>query len=180
MFSLMSANKKNIKCLSITILFLIIILIVLIVCLCLCKTKNDSIVIKEPLVTQKYNELFGSNGMSGTTISSPDTITITQGGGFEWTMVSDTDGVVDKREKHFPTLTIKQGTIVNFVGKVEKSHSFSVKSKDSGTVVVGPSELADSAAGAVYNFTWTASNAGTFEYFCAPHESFMKGTIIVV
>ena len=179
MVSLMSANKKNIKCLTITILFLIIILIVLIVCLCLCKTKNDSI-IKEPFVKQKYNELFGSGGISGGTTSSQDTITITQAGGFKWTMVSDVGGVVDSRKEHFPTLTIKKGTIVNFVGKVEKSHSFSVKSSDSGTVVVGPSELADSDAGVEYGFTWTASNAGMFEYFCAPHESFMKGTIIVV
>ena len=34
------------------------------------------------------------------------------------------------------------------------------------TVVVGQSDLADSAAGVEYDFTWTASNAGTVEYFC--------------
>ena len=178
MFSLISANKKNIKCLSITILFLIIIIIILLVCLCLCKSKNDAI-IKEPLVKQKYKELFASSGMTDRTTSSPDTITITQSGGFQWTMESDTDGVVDRNEEHFPTLTIKKGAVVNFVGKVEKSHSFSVKTKDN-VVVVGPSELADSAAGVEYDFTWTASNTGTFEYFCEPHESFMKGNIIVV
>ena len=177
MFSLISANKKNIKCLSISIIVLVIIIIILI--LCLCKTKNDFI-IKEHFVKQKYNELFGSNGMSRGTTSSPDTITITQEGGFQWTMASDAEGVVDSTVEHFPTITIKQGTIVHFVGKVEKSHSFSVKSIDSGAVVVGPSELADSAAGVEYGFTWTASRTGTFVYFCEPHESFMKGTIIVV
>ena len=111
---------------------------------------------------------------------SPDTITITQAGGFQWSMASDADGVVDSSEEHFPTLTIKQGTVVNFVGKVEKTHSFSVRSSDSGAVVVGPSDVAGSDAGVEYDFTWTASNAGTFEYFCEPHQSFMKGTIIVV
>jgi|SaaInlStandDraft_1057018.scaffolds.fasta_scaffold63119_2 plastocyanin len=182
MFSLISTNKKKIKCLSITIIILIILIIILAVflCLCLCKNKNDSIVIKEPLVKQKYNELFRSSVISESKRSSSDTITITQAGDFQWTMVSDVEGVVDSNKKYFPTLTIKQGTVVNFVGKVEKTHSFSVKSNESGKVVVGPSELADSAAGVAYKFTWTASNVGMFEYFCAPHESFMKGTIIVV
>ena len=110
---------------------------------------------------------------------SPATITITQAGGFQWTMASDAEGVVDTSTEHFPTLTIKQGTVVNFVGKVEKTHSFSVRSSDSGAVVVGPSDVAGSDAGVEYDFTWTASNAGTFEYFCEPHQSFMKGTIIV-
>jgi len=179
MFSLISTNKKKIKCLSITIIVLTIIIIILAVFLCLCKSKNDAI-IKEPLVKQNYKELFRSSVISDSKRSSPDTITITQSGDFQWTMVSNVEGVVDSNKKYFPTLTIKQGTVVNFVGKVEKSHSFSVKSNESGKVVVGPSELADSAAGVAYKFTWTASNVGMFEYFCAPHEAFMKGTIIVV
>ena len=62
MFGFISANKKNIKCLSITIIILIIILIVLAVFLCLCKNKNESIFIKEPLVKQKYNELLAILG----------------------------------------------------------------------------------------------------------------------
>merc|ERR1712166_239997 len=104
---------------------------------------------------------------------------ITQAGDFQWTMSSETAGVVDSSKEFFPTITIKQGSVVNFVGKLENSHSFSVKSSDSGAVVVGPSDVAGSDAGVEYDFTWTASNAGTFEYFCEPHKSFMKGTIIV-
>ena len=62
MFSLISANKKNIKCLSISVIILIIIIIILAIFVCLCKNKNDSIVIKEPLVKQKYNELLAILG----------------------------------------------------------------------------------------------------------------------
>ena len=111
--------------------------------------------------------------------SSPKAITITQTGDFQWTMASDADGVVDTSTEHFQTLTIKQGTVVNFVGKVEETHSFSVKSSSSGDVVVGPTDVATGDASVEYNLTWTASEAGTFEYFCKPHESFMKGTIVV-
>eukprot|EP00729_Bicosta_minor_P003352 gene3352-28127_t len=67
-------------------------------------------------------------------------ITIIQSGDWEWTMVSETAGVVGSSGM-WPTLTIPPGSTVHFQGTVQSSHQFAVKDS-ANVVVVGPSALA--------------------------------------
>ena len=114
------------------------------------------------------------------TAAGKPVVTITQSGDWQWKMASDVDGVVSGAGD-FPTLTVKQGTTIRFVGTVLNSHNFAVKRVDDAGLtldVVGPSKIAGDTA-VSYAFTWTAAVAGTYEYYCQPHSSFMKGALVV-
>eukprot|EP00729_Bicosta_minor_P003416 gene3416-31686_t len=105
-------------------------------------------------------------------------VTITQAGDWEWKMVADVEDIVSSTDATWPTLTIKQGSAVKFVGTVEDTHQFAIKDAD-GADVAGPSDLAKGEA-VTYALTWTADVVGNFIYYCPPHASIMKGDIKVV
>jgi len=105
-------------------------------------------------------------------------VTITQAGDWEWKMVADVEDIVSSTDATWPTLTIKQGSAVKFVGTVEDTHQVAIKDAD-GADVAGPSDLAKGEA-VTYALTWTADVVGNFIYYCPPHASIMKGDIKVV
>jgi len=111
-------------------------------------------------------------------------VTITQSGDYKWTLVASEDGILhpgaDGLEEggKFQTVVIQQGTVVTFEGTLEKNHNFAVKDS-TGKDIVGPAQINQGGEPVPFTFTWTASEAGEYKYYCQPHASFMEGTIQV-
>ena len=125
----------------------------------------------------------------GTTTVTPPTaaptaapaadVTIMQTGNWDWTMVSDTDGVSNGNvAAKWPTLTFAQGSVVAFNGETLNGHHFAIKASN-GSVVVGPTALADGTSETFFE-AYTFATVGQYVYFCPPHSSFMNGAINVV
>ncbi len=68
-----------------------------------------------------------------------------------------------------PTLTVKAGTTIEFINRDDMKHNAVAEDGSFKT------ELLDMGQSA----TIKLDKPGTYDYYCEPHKSFMKGKIIV-
>lgn len=68
------------------------------------------------------------------------------------------------------TVTVKVGTRITWTNRDSMKHdAYSSKSGGPKSPLLSKGK----------SYTWTAKKAGTYNYLCNPHASFMKGKIIV-
>lgn len=79
-----------------------------------------------------------------------------------------------------PTLYVTLGETLRFtaVNGDGDFHNFAIKSDDTDTILAGPTDPIQDVGDTV-QLDWTPSEAGTYRYFCQPHESHMWGWIVV-
>ena len=105
--------------------------------------------------------------------AGPRMVTITQSGGWDWTMMSDTPGVTSG-SSFYPDVNLNVGDVVQFTGVVETSHQFAVKNGGGTDLVMTTKAKSDDLP---FTLTWTVPAAGVYTYYCPPHEGKMRGTI---
>ena len=139
-------------------------------------------------ISQFKNEKFYT---SGRTIKIKQT---NHDKGWNWKMETETLGVIDNPNENFPTLKFNQGDTVFFHINTTNMHWFGLREINDdgseGTQILGndkfnkPKASKDVEGGQggekkIYEWNIPLNSTSKYRYFCPPHESSMKGDIVI-